>query len=57
MKVNVIKTYRDKYTNTIHKVGENIEMTKERYEEINSTSLGTFVNEVVEKKKKPTTKK
>jgi hypothetical protein len=51
MKVRVINEYRDKYTKALHNPGEMLEMANERYKEINSTSHGTFVKEIVEKKK------
>lgn len=62
MKVRVIKDFQDKYTKKLHKAGEKLEITKERYEEINSTAFGIFVKEISgrqkEKKKiKPTKKK
>ena len=49
-----MKRYRDRDTNLIHEIGEEIEVTKKRYEEINSTSFGVFLEEV---KKKTTNKK
>ena len=52
MKVKVIKDFRDKYTKKLHKTGEELEITKERYEEINSTAHGILVKEIHEKKKK-----
>ena len=55
MKVKVIKKIRDKYTNLLHEIGQDIEITKERFEEINSTAHGVFVEEIKEEKK--TTKK
>ena len=56
MKVNVIKIYRDKYDRTIHKPGEELTISKERYEEINSTARGIFVDEVKQSKNKSTAK-
>ncbi|MBU5425010.1 hypothetical protein KQI41_01190 [Tissierella pigra] len=50
MKVRVLKTFRDKDTNILHRKGKGIEITKKRYEEINSTSFGILVEEIVEKK-------
>lgn len=52
MRVKVVKKFRDKYTKKIHEVGEEIEVTKERYEEINSTAHGILVKEMPEKKRK-----
>lgn len=43
MWVNVIKKFKDKHTKVIHEIGETIEVTRERYEDINSTSFGVFV--------------
>lgn len=51
MRVKVVKRFRDKHTNDLHDKGHEIEITKERYEEINSTSLGVFVEEIKEEKK------
>mgnify|MGYP000956873512 FL=1 len=51
MKVKVVKRYRDKYTNLLHEIGETLEITKERFEEINSTALGVFVKEIKTEKK------
>lgn len=55
MKAKVIKTYRDKNTNDLQEIGTEIEVTKERFGEINSTAYGIFLEEV--KVKKKTTKK
>lgn len=52
MKVKVIKDFRDKYTKKLHKAGEELEITKERYEEINSTAHGILVKEMSQKKRK-----
>lgn len=46
MKVKVLKNFRDKYTKDLHKKGTEIEITKERYEEINSTAFGVLVKAV-----------
>lgn len=54
MKVKVLKVYKDKHTKNLHKKDEIIEITAERFEEINSTSLGVFVEEILEEEKKPT---
>ena len=43
MKVKVLKQFRDKHTKGLHKIGTIIEITNERYEEINSTSHGILV--------------
>lgn len=55
MRVRVIKIHRDKYTRTLHIVNEIREISKERYQEINGTARGIFVEEIKEKKK-PTKK-
>jgi len=64
MKVRVIRPFRDKHTNEIRRKGQEIEVTKKRFEEINSAAFGPFVEAVVEPEeptkpatKKPTTKK
>ena len=36
MKVKVIRKFRDIHTNDIHEVGDVLEVTEERFEEINS---------------------
>lgn len=49
MRVKVIKMFVDKETKTLHKIGEEIEVTKKRYQEINGTSFGILVEEITEK--------
>ena len=56
MKVKVINLFRDKYTNLLHEPGQELEITDKRFEEINSTSYGIFVEEIKETKKKTTKK-
>ncbi len=56
MKALVIKQYKYKSTGKIQRKGKTIDITKERFEEINSTALGVFL-EAKEKPKKPATKK
>jgi hypothetical protein len=46
MKVRVIRTFRDKHTKVVYQKGQEIEVTKERFEEINSTALGPFVEQI-----------
>ena len=46
MKVKVIKAYKDKHDKSLHKPGEELTISKGRYEEINSTVLGVFVEEI-----------
>ncbi|MBB6214967.1 putative nucleic acid-binding Zn-ribbon protein [Anaerosolibacter carboniphilus] len=48
MKVKVVKKFRDKHTTLIHQKDQELEITQERFEEINSTSLGVFVEEIHE---------
>ena len=43
MKALVVRTFRDKLTKVKHRKGKFIEVTKERFEQINSTALGVFV--------------
>lgn len=52
MKVKVTKIYRDKYDRTLHIPGEEITMSKERFEEINSTARGIFVAEIKPEKQR-----
>jgi hypothetical protein len=54
MKAVVVKTFRDKNTNRMFRPGRTIEITEERFEEINSTALGIFVAAVGEQKPKKT---
>lgn len=49
MKVKVIKEFVDKKENTLRKVNEEFIASKERVEEINSTSFGVLVEEIEEK--------
>lgn len=46
MKVQVVRTFSDKQKGCINTVGEIIEVSKKRYEEINSTSFGQLVKEI-----------
>lgn len=57
MKVRVLKKYKDKFTKKIYKAGQEIEVAKERFGEINSTALGPFLEPLEEESKKPTKKK
>lgn len=50
MKVKVVKKFKDKHTKDLHEVNEILTISKERFEEINSTALGVFVKEIKEKK-------
>ena len=47
MKVKVVRRFRDKYTKKIYGIGEIIEVTNERYEEINSTAHGILVEPII----------
>ena len=49
MKVKVVRNFRDKYTKKLYKAGEELEITQERYEEINSTVHGILVKEILVK--------
>jgi hypothetical protein len=51
MKAQVVKEFRDKNTKELQKVGTEIEVTKKRFEEINSTAFGVLIEEI---KKEPT---
>lgn len=59
MKAKVIKRYRDKNTKRIHKPGEVVDVSKNRFDEINSTKYGVFLEEIIEQKeeKKPSKEK
>ena len=48
MRVKVLKRFKDKYTKKIYEIGEIIEVTNERYEEINSTAHGVLVEKIQE---------
>lgn len=51
MRVKVLRTFKDKHTDTLNKAGTEIEVTVKRFKEINSTRLGVFV-EAIETDKK-----
>lgn len=55
MKARVIRTFKDKNTKVIFKAGQEFTVTNERFEEINSTSLGIFVDEIIEAEEKAET--
>jgi len=48
MKVKVLRKFRDKYTKEIYETGQIIDITHERYEEINSTAHGVLVEKIQE---------
>lgn len=44
----MLRQFKDKHTKVLHKKGDIIEISNERYEEINSTSHGVLVKEIKE---------
>ena len=48
MKVKVVRRFRDKYTKKLYEKGQIIEVSHERYEEINSTAYGILVEKLDE---------
>lgn len=57
MKVEVIKKFRDKYTGSVVMTGLVLDITEERFKELNSTKFGTLVKKAeVEKDTKKTSK-
>jgi len=48
MKTKVLRKFRDKYTKEIYETGQIIDITHERYEEINSTAHGILVEKLDE---------
>ena len=64
MKAKVTKAFKDKHTKVIYQPGQEIEVTKERFEELTSSALGPVVEameqdrkEAKAEPKKKTTKK
>ena len=53
MKVKVIKPFVDKKEGVTRKLGDTFTVSKERYEEINSTKFGILVKAVAEETAKP----
>ncbi|MGB4007566.1 MAG: hypothetical protein WBL79_03110 [Bacillota bacterium] len=51
MKAKVLEAFRDKHTKENYEVDQVITVTKERFEEMNSTALGVLVEEIKEPKK------
>lgn len=49
MKAKVLQEFKDKYSGKLHKVGDVIEVSAERFEEIQT--VGNLVEEVKEKAK------
>lgn len=52
MKAKVLDGFRDKHTKENYTKGQIIEVTKERFEEINSTAFGILVEEIKKTNKK-----
>lgn len=50
MKVKVVRTYVDRYTSVLHNKGTEVEMTRERFDEI--ALSGHYVEEIKETGKK-----
>lgn len=57
MKVKVLRKFRDKYTKQVYDKGQIIEVSNERYEEINSTAHGILVEKLDEIDVRSMTKK
>ncbi len=57
MKVKTLVKFKDLKEKKLREVGEEFEVSKTRYKEINSTKHGKLVEEIKEKKKKKTNKK
>lgn len=53
MKAKVIKAFKDKKTRSILRVGQEIEITEERFSELTAGPLGIFIEEVAEEIKEP----
>lgn len=51
MKVKVLRVFKNKYSKKTHKKGDILEVTKNRFKEINSTEHGVLVEEISEKPK------
>ncbi|SET55645.1 hypothetical protein SAMN05660297_02751 [Natronincola peptidivorans] len=52
MKAKVLKTFRDKTTKVLYTKGKEISINEKRYEEINATALGIFLEKMVEEQKR-----
>ncbi|WP_300760273.1 hypothetical protein [Janthinobacterium sp.] len=50
MKAKAMRLFIDKYTDAQHEEGTEIEVTKERFKEINSTEYGKLLEEIKTKK-------
>ena len=53
MKAKVLKPFIDKKEGVTRKLGDTFTVSKERYEEINSTKFGILVKAVAEEAAKP----
>ena len=53
MKVKVLKQFIDIKTKDLHRVNEELTISKERCRDINGTSLGIFVEEIKELEPEP----
>lgn len=51
MKAKVIRKFIDKNTNLLQEVNTEIEVTQKRFDEINSTAFGIFLEEIKTTKK------
>ena len=56
MRVKVVRPFKDKHTKVICNLGQDIEVTQERYEELTSAASVPFIQAIGEPKE-PTTKK
>lgn len=50
MKAKIIRTFIDRYADVQYEANEEIEVTKERFKEINSTEYGQLLEEIKTKK-------
>ncbi|WP_189928439.1 hypothetical protein [Clostridium tetani] len=52
MKAKVLRDFINKYSKKLHKKGDILDISKKRFEEINSTSFGILAEEIKEEPKK-----
>ena len=57
MRAKVLEQYVDKNTQVLHDIGDTVEVTDKRCEEINATSYGAFLMPLEDETKKKPTKK
>lgn len=57
MKAKVLKPFKDKKEGVTRNLGDTLTLSKERFDEINSTNFGILVAEVTEETKQPKTRK